>query len=472
MCGMFRALIAILMASSLAACTPYQPYRPTLGAAPADCTPAPGQPIASECRQRTHEHTKHYDLFFVEFDDQGWLHPKEESGSGDANGQLDTVMDALQGLAKDHEGISLVVFVHGWKHNASWDDENVANFRTSLLAASQVEASNEQELGIKARRVIGVYVAWRGKSLALPEPLISLSFWDRKFTAQHVAQGSARELFSRLRGFQRDQNSRDPTCHTGTSRCKVRMLMIGHSFGALILYTAISEALVDSLAADEDSGADEGPIQPFGDMVILINPAFEASRYENLYRIATGRPYRRYQSPILVSVTSSADWATGLAFPLGRFFNTMFEHAASKPEDTANNNTIGHIPRYLTHRLSLTKEESPECTGWIDLDTVVDVKDRLKQMKVNLDIERRNNQAFFDRNLDGKLLRDHWSRNFCGKLLLEQIPCQSERQCPPNSPIWNIQTDAELIPGHNEINKPAFVNFLRQLYHGSVSNPF
>jgi hypothetical protein len=41
----------------------------------------------------------------------------------------------------------------------------------------------------------------------------------------------------------------------------------------------------------------------------------------------------------------------------------------------------------------------------------------------------------------------------------------------PNSPVWNVSTDGAIIPGHNEITQPVFVNFVRQLYHDTVIFP-
>ena len=456
MIAILRTVTAVFVLIWLSGCTTYEAYRSILAVAPTGCSQSPEHGIAIDCRNRTPEHTNHYDLYFVEFDDQGWLHPQQETGSGDAWRQLDFLMEKLRDSAKTGE-ISLVVYVHGWNHNASADDENVRDFRDMLLAASLVEQSNEKRPGVKARRVIGVYVAWRGKSLDLGAPL---TFWDSKFTAQHVAQGSARELFSRLRGFQRAEN-KDPTCSAQTKRCKIRLLLIGHSFGGLILFNAISESLIDSLAVDEDEGEGSSPVPRFGDMVVLVNPAFEASRYEPLHRIATMRPpYRKYQAPIFVSVTSTADWATKLAFPFGRFFNTIFEHTASTNENAANSNTIGHIPRYITHRLTLSKAGNPACDGWKDLRGV-----KPEDMAKQLEIERNNDRAFFDGNLKDDLLPDHWTRTFCGGAVL------AHTQYNPNSPIWNIQTDKEIIPGHNEISGPVFSNFMRQLYHDTATYP-
>jgi hypothetical protein len=469
-------LIAALSSSALLACTQYLPYRPILGAAPVDCTPRADRTVAEPCRNRTPEHSGRYDLHVVEFDDQGWLHPPEEENSGEAARQIDSLMDALREAAKGDAGVSIVVYVHGWKHNADADDENIKEFRDLLLAASLVEESNEEQArikritDIKARRVVGVYVGWRGKSLDLPEPFINVTFWDRKFTAQHVAQGSVRELFSRLRGFQHYANRKSGGCEKSMHRCPVRMLMIGHSFGALVLFNAISEALVDSLAVDYDDQAGDAAVQRFGDLVILVNPAFEASRYETLHRVATRRESRKYQAPIFVSVTSRADWATRFAFPFGRFFNTFFERTSSDDERVANNNTIGHIPRYITHHLAKDPDPNRWCPQWVDPAsdkfTALPPAERIRQLKLNLEVEQRNDARFLDENLQGGLLRDHWSRAYCGGALLKQT------QYDANSPIWNIETDKEIIAGHNEITASVFTNFIRQLYHETVVYPF
>ena len=74
--------------------------------------------------------------------------------------------------------------------------------------------------------------------------------------------------------------------------------MIGHSFGGLILFNAISEALIEGLTYRDDGGDRDAPAVRFGDMVILLNPAFEASRYTPLHRIATNpiRPFVKVSS--------------------------------------------------------------------------------------------------------------------------------------------------------------------------------
>ena len=129
--------------------------------------------------------------------------------------------------------------------------------------------------------------------------------------------------------------------------------MIGHSFGGLALFAAVSQSLVNGFVTGEDIDGKHPPVERLGDMIVLINPAFEATRYQPLDRAARNRKYDVYQAPVFISVTSEADQATGKLFPLGRTLNTIFESELTKEERNANRNTPGHIDAYLTHRLEV-----------------------------------------------------------------------------------------------------------------------
>jgi hypothetical protein len=108
----------------------------------------------------------------------------------------------------------------------------------------------ERSNGKPPRKIIGIYLGWRGQSLNWPLGLDNITFWDRKATALRVAQGSARELLARLRGFQRYYNKKEGNCLPDPENpslrpdCKIRMLLIGHSFGGWILYSATSGWLI------------------------------------------------------------------------------------------------------------------------------------------------------------------------------------------------------------------------------------
>jgi len=135
---------------------------------------------------------------------------------------------------------------------------------------------------------------------------------------------------------------------------QVKVVLVGHSFGGLILYNAISASLIETMTRAFDSNDDDRrPYWRFADLAVLINPAFEATRYAPLQRIAANADYSRYEPPLLVTVTSTTDSATGFWFKLGRSINTAFESHADNDETAANRETVGHHALYLTHRLKI-----------------------------------------------------------------------------------------------------------------------
>jgi hypothetical protein len=460
-------LIAVaFVATTLVACTPNEAFRKNAAIPASPCKSATPEAFPPDCRQAITEKTAAYDLHFVEFDDQGWTYPGPEGSAGDgaddaSAGQLRLVMKRLHEAAAAHP-VRIFVFVHGWKHNAAYDDDNVIHFRDFLDEAAQYE-----EIAQSGTRVIGVYVGWRGKSLHAGEPWISTTFWDRKTVAQHVALGSVRELTAQLRALQRqanrtqfggDANSAPP------SAVRVRIHLIGHSFGGLALYAAVSQSLVYSFVTGEDIDGKQAPVERLGDMIVLINPAFEATRYQPLDRVARNRPYDVYQAPVFVAVTSEADEATGKLFPLGRTLNTMFESEKTKEERDANRNTPGHIDAYLTHSLDLSGKGTPACQGWI-LEPATPA-----EKAANIALEFQNSQAFKEALVDGRWPLDADKRpkprEFCGLLNLTPLTRTAGpyRDTDPNMPLWNVTVSSKIIAGHNDINSPIFRAFLRQLY--------
>jgi len=462
-----RMLSRLVLTSALAlvtGCVPTAPFRTAWNAAstaspPPDCEAGPTGSPAAELpnHERATVGSLGYDLYFVEFDEQGLLYPRGLPGVGIASCHIEALMRDLEGLARSEAGLSIVVYVHGWKHNAADSDDNVKTFRQLLLDAALVEQGKQRDFGLSVHRVVGIYVSWRGKSLTLPEPFLSFTFWDRKATAQHIAEGESRVLFARLRGFYEQQNQ-PATPDQGEK--KVLLILLGHSFGGLILLEAVSQSLITSLFEYDATPGQQNVIPRFGDMIILANPAVEALRYTPLHRAAAVQRYDHYQSPIFVSVTSTADWATGTAFPAGRLLDNFFETTLSDEERNANKKTMGHMDPYITHQLLMRPDGVETCPGWKPVDPNAPSID---QERMNLSLERDNSRRFFD--AASPALQPGWQREFCGNTVLKQL------KTDPNSPVWNVTTDGSIIPGHNEITQPVFVNFVRQLYHDTVIYP-
>src|SRR5271169_1391747 len=153
----------------------------------------PYNPNSTNISKAIIEVSTNYTVGYVEFDDQGWLYGTNRFKT---RMQIDTVTNQFSEELKTN-GLLIVTFVHGWKHNASGADSNVVMFHKVLNELGGMERWLSKKQDRPSRRIVGVYVGWRGLSATL-EPFEELSFWDRKSTAEQVGHGSVIELLSGL----------------------------------------------------------------------------------------------------------------------------------------------------------------------------------------------------------------------------------------------------------------------------------
>ena len=71
---------------------------------------------ADGCTAAVLEHNPSYDMGFVEFTDRGNVFDRPG---------LDSVLAYVEQQAATPEGASVVVFIHGWQHNASLEDSKI-----------------------------------------------------------------------------------------------------------------------------------------------------------------------------------------------------------------------------------------------------------------------------------------------------------------------------------------------------------
>jgi hypothetical protein len=334
---MKRAIVAVGVIL-LSACTGIQQYR---------CG-YPGSPfresaLLAKCGPAV-EKTEDYSLGFVEFDDVGAYWDRKQS---------DFVLMALESELKKSPHI-VVVFVHGWNHNAALKDPNVVCFRQVLRYLSQLERDRAASRSTPPYKVAGVYVGWRGASYNQSVPGSILynwtSFWGRKGAAHAVgASGGVTEVLARVE--EGIKNSGQPSL----------LVTAGHSFGGAVAYDAVSHILI---ARDVEAGGTGVP--RFGNLVVLVNPAFEATMFEVLHGLsdATGQGDIKTTAPALAIFTSKKDKATRFLFPAGRFLASFWlrhrpsRNAERREVDTEGSGqglrartAVGHYPEYWTHRL-------------------------------------------------------------------------------------------------------------------------
>ena len=445
----------------LAGCAHNHQLRTTVAKSDVDkCSYSPDAPVPPECKTYSMEDHGNYLLSVVEFDEQGWFRDRR---------QQDLLLDTLKGYGD--QDVILAVYVHGWKHNADFCDSNICCFRSTLDLISRLETVYSTARNEPPRKIVGVYVGWRGLSLKGADAWENLSFYERKEAATHVALGSTRELLARLRQFQTNKNRKDSPFQS--ARRSTRMITLGHSFGGLIVYSAISQSMVNSTV--EDAGdPSKDPVDGFGDLVVLVNPAFEASRYEPLYSVAHSRTqYPPGQTPVFVAVTSTNDDATRLAFPAGRTLGSMFESYSGSgaptgddyqfsraEEKQADRRTIGHVDRYRTHTLMPDPDESkpaavPKDNAACSCPYAENIA-KIGTFKFQEEQTERN--KFFCETLDADGRRaPGWVRNYNGVVLKQE-------RGNPDSPFWIVQTKAPVVSDHNEFYTPLFMGFLRELY--------
>ena len=279
-----------------------------------------------------------FNLAFVELGEDGRLLQPD---------QLARLKKSLQDNHDAGKRNHVIMFVHGWRHDADLDNANVRTFRTLLNYSSSFVAERDDNAV-----VTGVYVGWRGRSFA--EPTIRESnlwlagsvwtFWARKKASERIANGLHNlmiEIDKALKTYSDSHPTRPDT-----------FSVFGHSFGGNMIATAVKEPIQTALKYHTPG---EEFILPYADLIVLINPAAEAAKMNDLQRkfrklvdIHEDKPSIDFttaererfetffpvtQPPRYISLTSTLNWssvaardgekprydsATGFWFPIGQ----------------------------------------------------------------------------------------------------------------------------------------------------------
>lgn len=433
----FRKIIYALMSAatiSLTACAPNVLYRHDYS----PCVVADDNHCDSAAISLHYQNTDDaFELGFVEYDDQGQLRDRA---------QMQAVLDHYYPIAGTDD-VLLTVFVHGWHHNAAPGDTNIESFKGLLRNMSRKESEAATQDGRKKRRILGVYIGWRGESITAPV-LTDATFWARKAVAQEVGLQGVSEVLLRLEEIVNVKAGYEDVPRPLNSR----MVIIGHSFGGAVVYTSLQQILADRYVDSRRGKTFQDTAKGFGDLVVLMNPAFEAMRYSTLFDISqscvasanTCRAYTHDQLPRLAVLTSEADYATRYAFPAGRFFATLFEthdklerYIATEDGPTkitvneadADDITIGHFEPYWTHRLDPIENAT------------------------------KRSDDFNWRSLVGT-----WSQQqYDGTMAFEQVNLEHLGRSDPLNPYLNVYVSGKLIKDHNDIWGDEIQGFLHDL---------
>lgn len=223
----------------------------------------------------------------------------------------------------------VIVFIHGWRHDARIGDNNVADLRLYTAHAARFV---QQRCAVDAHYcnmdVTGIYIGWRGARVderglkdlfgeGLGGTLGNISAGATLFDRKPVSESVAPAAISALRSLEGVLSA-----HAGN-----KMLIVGHSLGGNMLATGLKDDLIKAVRRHKP-GETLPPV--LGDLVVLINPAAEANKWTAIQREVWSRTafhvdantsaadvlrdnafFPPEQRPVIVSITAA------LAFPAG-----------------------------------------------------------------------------------------------------------------------------------------------------------
>lgn len=293
----------------------------------------------------------------------------DEQGRFINENQADSILNYIKQKSEEkpkHRPI-IMTYIHGWNHNALEVDENwyigglpfkettendsffkgdLRRFGRTIhnLYASQnsvINARISKNIGLQddsvkvdqQRDIIGIYISWKGK--LYPKPLNYATFWNRKAVSEEIGRGDLQRFLLQLETIAKPNK-------VDNSENSI-LISIGHSFGGSALYNAISPILLsrffqsveDQRSASNKKNSktttnDKIPLRGYGDIVVLINPAIEATRFVSLReavwreRLKNPQLFDNNTKPLFVSIGGSGDTATRRAFKAGRSIHTFF----------------------------------------------------------------------------------------------------------------------------------------------------
>ncbi|HEY6207012.1 MAG TPA: hypothetical protein VIW21_12685 [Chthoniobacterales bacterium] len=334
-----------------------------------------------------------YKIAFIEFGEQGSYQDPT---------QLEKALELIE-----KTGNPLVItYVHGWQNTVRSND--VDRFESLLARLNRAPAIRNAGF-----QTVGVYLGWRGKLTPVPV-LKEISFWSRKAAAERIASNyDCYDAIASISEAARKYHGR-----------RQYTVLLGHSFGGLIVERSVAHAI----NAEIHGHADADRSMP-ADLVIVVNPASDSILARQMIAALYSRKTENTR-PLFVSITSTGDSATGLAFPVGtslaattKVFNNVpapGPSGATQSERKFYTATPGHNEMLVNHvTLNLDKTiKSPQ--GHPALET---------NLEHNL-----SGEVFTLDGADGKL--DLW---------------QIKRVGDVDVPYWNVKVDPSIIRNHGDL---------------------
>ena len=352
-----------------------------------------------------------YDLAFIEFGEQGSYQDPT---------QLQNAVDLIKRTSRP----LVITYVHGWHHGA--DSRDVGNFSGWLAEISKTQLIRDSGL-----HPIGVYLGWRGESTTIPV-IRQLTFYSRKAAAERLASNF--DCYDAIAAV--SQAARE--AHGPGGQYTV---LIGHSFGGLVVERSVAHAINAEMhghaAADRSLPAD---------LILMVNPASDSILTRQMIAALASR-HTENSRPFLVSLTSTADAATGTAFPIStslvatmKVFNEVPLPGTEQRESERRfyTATPGHNEFLINHETE-------------KLDKTLDAPGGLNALQTNLS-HNLIADVFATDGANGKL--DLWKIKRTGNV---------------DVPYWDVKVDPTIIKDHGDIWNPKAQAMMAAIFR--MTNP-
>lgn len=376
-----------------------------------------------------------YSYAYVEFNNKGEF-------SGEA--QVERVLADLRARVAQTDTV-ILVYVHGWNHDAREGDTNVTCFEEMLKATAIMQATYTARGGTTPRGVYGIFVGWPG--LVYDDKRQLGTFFGRQSAADRVGErGDLLDLFSRISRIRHETVSRT------AKRPQTKFVIVSHSLGARLTYRALRPVMRGAMI-DNDSRS------PFlADVAVMVNPALSADEHASLARMVehqTQRGTDRAQ-PRFIIATSESDEVLQNHFVLSQRAAGWIR-GEFKPAADPSVWPIGLYDDYLTHTLKLT-------------GTYLRPAGRAACPTMNhddLEIVRGKRRVKQESELyDYRVVRHYDDR---GQETYRTTLEETGRNSP--GPLMVVKVAQQIIPNHNDIFTSPFVDFVSRAINAGLYGP-
>jgi len=290
--------------------------------------------------------------------------------------------------------------------------------------------------------------------------LREFTFWARKRTAERIGAGEVVEVLTHLDQFVQKENA--------GGRLRSGLNIIGHSLGGTMVYEALANVfktrVVEALGRQATVRAEDNIVAGFGDLVVLVNPAFEASLYAPFEDIlARFKAFSPYQNQVLVIVESETDGPNQTWFRIGRGLDVLFERTGPRSSRTLLTTAVGNYEPFVTHHLeaaaAATAETKSIASGFGD---VSGCSCRLPVTELP-EAELQRLRSFISRERSGALTGPSASEpDSCTSGLnvgRARLTCRPDLE--PSRPFWVVRATDAVIQGHSGFFTSPFLSFVR-----------